>query len=172
MFFLRICMNGYRARRSVLLDYDSESGGSEAAARSPAKVEDGYTLLCEHSLRPVAQVPSIGNIPLTNTFCLRVSWVCTYVCMHIYMCVYVYRTRWRYPVVLKCCMLKCHWNEAVELKYCIVFSVSRCLSCERTSAKTWTRCSGEGEMFLKSSFHSRWSVHIHVCPLSCADRSR
>ena len=45
-----------RARRSVLLDYDSESGGSEAAARSPAKVENAYTLLCEHSLRPVAQV--------------------------------------------------------------------------------------------------------------------
>ena len=49
-------MNVYRARRSVLLDYDSESGGSEAVARSPAKVENGYTLLCEHSLRPVAQV--------------------------------------------------------------------------------------------------------------------
>ena len=81
-------MNGYRARRSVLLDYDSESGGSEAAARSPAKVEDGYTLLCEHSLRPVAQVPSIGNILLTNTFGLRVSWVCTYVCVYIYMCMY------------------------------------------------------------------------------------
>ena len=81
--FLRVCMNGYRARRSVLLDYDSESGKSEAAARSPAKVEDGYTLLCEHSLRPVAQVPSIGNIPLTNTIDLRVSWVCTYVCMCI-----------------------------------------------------------------------------------------
>ena len=143
-------MNGYRARRSVLLDYDSESGGSEAAARSPAKVEDGYTLLCEHSLRPVAQVPSIGNILLINTIGVRVSWVCTYVCMYIYMCVYMpywmaISSGWfddALSWVLKCCMLNCHWNEAVELKYCIVFSVSRCLSCERTSAKMWTRCSG------------------------------
>jgi len=46
------------ARRSVLSDYDSEPRDPSAppALQYPAKVENAYTLLCENSMRPVAQV--------------------------------------------------------------------------------------------------------------------